>query len=193
MGNRLYENPNKWSVGQIITAYKFNKLEKAVTQISKEIVDAAGYNAGGQEINLGERLDLMRENFDNELQNISIDPDDLGLEQDEEGLVYVTFRGVKSALGIPLAGGSGGGGGAAYSYKVNLTAVGERVITVPDNSKAEITFTYTSVDNDNYDDGPGICTNTFRYSRAVYSDLLLTSLQLYLEALQSHLNTYPLY
>ena len=89
-----------------------------------------------------------------------IDPDYLGLEQDlETGIVYPTYKGVRSANGIPLAatGGGGGGGGTAFNYSITLTNLLEsRVITVSQGTKVELKFDYKSVDEDGMDDGSGI-------------------------------------
>lgn len=56
-----------------------------------------------------------------DMQNIdvTVDPDDFSLEQDEDtGFVYVTYRGERSSNGIPLAGGGGGGGGTSGNNAV---------------------------------------------------------------------------
>ena len=97
-----------------------------------------------------------------EAAKMNLDPDDLGLEQDEEtGLVYPTYRGVRSENGIPLAatGGGGGSGGGGVSYTVKVTnELTSRAITVPEGAAAELKFNYSSVDEDGYDDGAGVGT-----------------------------------
>lgn len=99
-----------------------------------------------------------------EAAKMNIDPDDLGLEQDEEtGLVYPTYRGVRSENGIPLAatGGGGGSGGGGLSYTVKVTnELTSRAIIVPEGAAAELKFNYSSVDEDGYDDGAGVGTIT---------------------------------
>lgn len=104
------------------------------------------------------------ENAEKLALSMNIDPDDLGLEQDEDtGLVYPTYRGVRSENGIPLAatGGGGGSGGGGLSYTVKVTnELTSRAIIVPDGAAAELKFNYTSVDEDGYDDGAGVGTIT---------------------------------
>ena len=94
------------------------------------------------------------------LGNISIDPNDLGLEQDTKtGLVYTTYKGVRSAKGIPLA--ANGGGTSSTIYTVSLTnLLDSRNISVGKEDKAELLFSYSSVDENGEDDGSGIGTIT---------------------------------
>ena len=93
-----------------------------------------------------------------------LDPDDFGLEQDlDTGIVYPTYGGVRSENGIPLAatggGGTGGGGGSTYTVTLR-NALDSRSLTVPEGGTAELVFTYTSVDDEGYDDGDGVGTIT---------------------------------
>ena len=100
------------------------------------------------------------ETLERQVGNMSIDPDDLGLEQDEDtGYVYPTYRGVRSENGIPLAatGGGGGGGASSLTYTVTLkNALNSRTLTVPDGQPAELKFLYTSVDEEGVGDGAGV-------------------------------------
>jgi len=150
-GNRLYREPNDWQTGDVITKVKMSKIETAIVAIAQEIITAAGTGNDSQEITLNERLDLMRENFTNDIQNITIDPDDLALEQDADGLVYVTFRGARSSVGIPLAGGSGGGGGGSISNAVmsmtNTTGWMSKTLPQNDNGTCEVSFTWSSLED----------------------------------------------
>ena len=58
--------------------------------------------------------------------DLTIDPDDLGLVQDAETLyVYPTYRGVRSANGIPLASSGGGGGGGGGGNAAVLTVANQ--------------------------------------------------------------------
>ena len=103
------------------------------------------------------------ENAERVALSMNIDPDDLGLEQDEDtGLVYPTYRGVRSENGIPLAATGGGdvsGGGLSYTVTVT-NELPSRAIIVTDGAAAELKFNYTSVDEDGYDDGAGVGTIT---------------------------------
>ena len=149
-GNRLYREPNDWQTGDVITKLKMAKIESAIVAIAQEIITAAGTGSNNQEITLNERLDLMRENFTNDIQNITIDPDDLALEQDEDGLVYITFRGERSSVGIPLAGGSGGGGGStsnAVMSMVNTSGWMSKTLPQDDNGTCEVSFNWSSLEN----------------------------------------------
>lgn len=102
--------------------------------------------------------DLTEEDKAQARRNIGaeiVSPDDLGLEQDPEtGLVYPTYKGVRSALGIPLAAGSGGGGATFTATITNL--LDSRVITVPEGESVVLRFNYSSVDDEGMDDGAGI-------------------------------------
>ena len=88
-----------------------------------------------------------------------VDPDDLSLEQDAEtGIVYPVYKGVRSANGIPLAA-TGGGGGSSLTYTVSFkNLLDSRSMSIAENSKAELMFSYTSVDEDGENDGDGVCT-----------------------------------
>jgi hypothetical protein len=89
-----------------------------------------------------------------------ISPNDLGLEQDTRtGLVYTTYKGVRSAKGIPLA--TSGGGTVSTTYTVSLTnLLDSRNVSVGKEDKAELLFSYSSVDENGEDDGSGIGTIT---------------------------------
>lgn len=131
-----------------------------------EVVDMrTGYDgivhptAGAALRSVGEDLLAIRE----EMQ--TIDPDDLGLEQDElTMLVYPTFKGVRSINGIPLAGGTGGGGtggggGATTIIKLRNTT-GSNNFTVSTGNPAVIYYVFSSVDSD---DGTATGNGTASY------------------------------
>lgn len=81
-----------------------------------------------------------------------IDPDDLGLEQDDDTkYVYPTYKGIRSANGIPLAasGGSGGGGsGNAAVLTVTNTTGWLSTTTVP-GSGVNVSVTWSSIEDGN--------------------------------------------
>ena len=93
--------------------------------------------------------------------DVSIDPDDLGLEQDPDtGYVYLTYRGERSENGIPLAA-SGGGGSGGLTYAVTLrNNLDTRALTVAEGAAAVLEIYYSSVDEEGYGDGDGIGTIT---------------------------------
>ena len=83
--------------------------------------------------------------------NISIDADDLGLEQDEDTYyVYPTYKGIRSENGIPLAssGGGGGGGGDVISAILNVTnTTGWLSKTIASGSDCDISLVWSSTED----------------------------------------------
>lgn len=86
------------------------------------------------------------------LNNVSIDPDDLGLEQDPDTYyVYPTYKGVRSENGIPLSAGGGGGGGGGDIISAVLTVEntsGFLSKTIPDGGDCNVSFTWSSIENE---------------------------------------------
>ena len=105
--------------------------------------DGIVYDTAGQAVRaLGADVEIIKDNLQ------TINPDDLGLEQDETTmLVYPTFKGVRSVNGIPLAGGSGGGVGATTIFKLR-TLTDTMAFTVALGNEAKIAYTFSSVDAD---------------------------------------------
>lgn len=105
-------------------------------------------SAGAAVRAIGADVDELKANFQ------TINPDDLGLEQDEDTmLVYPTFKGVRSINGIPLAGGTGGGGGGGLTSKFKLrNTTGTNAFTTAYGEPAIVSFFFSSVDAD--DDTP---------------------------------------
>lgn len=122
---------------------------------------AAAQAAAESALDTADGLTPRVESVENQLKNISIDPDDLGLEQDADtGYVYPTYRGVRSENGIPLAATGGtGSGGLTYTVTLKNELTG-RALTVPEGQAAELKFNYTSVDEEGYGDGAGVGTVT---------------------------------
>lgn len=115
-----------------------------------EVVDIrSGYDgsthdtAGDAVRSLGYEIEDIRQ----DLQKIN--PDDLGLEQDEEtGLVYPTFKGVRSINGIPLASTGGGGGGTASGSILKLrNSLDTTAFTVALGSTVVVAYSFSSVDS----------------------------------------------
>lgn len=99
---------------------------------------------------LSPRIDSLEE----DLKNVSIDPDDLGLEQDADtGLVYPTYRGVRSENGIPLAavGGGGGTGGSSGNNAVLSVsnATGWLAKTISTESDCKLSLLWSSIEDNN--------------------------------------------
>lgn len=81
---------------------------------------------------------------------------------EENGYLYLTSGGevVAGPLG-PFAGSGGGTGGGSSGYLVSLKNLLEsRVLTVSGDSAVNLSFQYTSADEDGNDDGPGVGTLT---------------------------------
>lgn len=91
-------------------------------------------------------------NLQRELENVSIDPDDLGLYQDPDtGYVYPTYRNVVSENGIPLASGGGGGGGGSQNNAILTVSntSGWLSKTISENStNCNISMNWSSLEDD---------------------------------------------
>lgn len=93
-----------------------------ITTNAEQIAAEARNTANNAENHMA-ALDNHMNQVEAALQNVSIDPDDLGLEQDPDTYyVYPTYKGVRSENGIPLATGGGGGGGGGETIKAVFTA-----------------------------------------------------------------------
>lgn len=76
----------------------------------------------------------------------------------EGNKLYLTAKGVIVSDPVEIIGGSGGGGsGGGSTYTISLmNLLDSRVISAAKGETVELKFNYSSVDEDNYDDGPGI-------------------------------------
>ena len=103
-------------------------------------------------------LDSQIQAIEAAMQDVSIDVDDLGLEQDPDTFyVYPTYKGVRSENGIPLAGGGGGGGGSADIISAVFTATsttGWLSKTIATGTPVPVSFTWSSIE-DNMPTGDG--------------------------------------
>ena len=90
---------------------------------------------------------------------LSIDVNDMGLVQDSEtGYVYPTYRGVRSANGIPLAASGGGGGGHTNNALLVVTnTTGWITKTIAKGSDCVISLKWSSLEN-GMPTGNGIAT-----------------------------------
>lgn len=97
-------------------------------------------------------LDNQMKKVQAALNDVSIDPDDLGLEQDPDTYyVYPTYKGVRSENGIPLAGGGGGGGGGGDVISAVLTVEntsGWLSKTIAEGSQCPVSFTWSSIEDE---------------------------------------------
>lgn len=76
----------------------------------------------------------------------------------EDNLLYLTSNGEIIGDGVKvITEGGGGGGGSSYEYKMTLTnLLPSRLLTVAENTPVNLQFAYSSVDEDEYDDGDGV-------------------------------------
>lgn len=97
-------------------------------------------------------LDSQMADIKTQLNNVSIDPDDLGLYQDADTYyVYPTYKGVVSENGIPLSAGGGGGGGGGDITSAVLTVentTGWLSKTVAYGSACNVSFLWSSVEDE---------------------------------------------
>lgn len=128
-----------------------NELSEMATSAA-QTAESALSMANNAENHISE-LDNAIDAIYTELENVSIDPDDLGLYQDPDTYyVYPTYRGVRSENGVPLAGGgggSGGGGGDIISAVLTVeNTTGWLSKTIADGAPCEVSFTWSSIENE---------------------------------------------
>lgn len=121
----------------------------AITTNAEQIATEAKTSATNAENHMATLDNEMRQ-VRAALDNVSIDPDDLGLEQDPDTYyVYPTYRGVRSENGIPLSAGGGGGGGGE-TIKAVLTVEntsGWNAKTISAGTPVKATFTWSSIED----------------------------------------------
>ena len=97
-------------------------------------------------------LDNQMKKVQAALNDVSIDPDDLGLEQDPDTYyVYPTYKGIRSENGIPLAGGGGGGGGGGDVISAVLSVEntsGWLSKTIAEGSPCPVSFQWSSIEDE---------------------------------------------
>lgn len=77
----------------------------------------------------------------------------------EGNKLWVASNGVPVGDPVEIVSGSGGGGGGGSSYTISLSnLLDSRILSVEQGKTVILEFNYTSVDNEGYDDGPGIGT-----------------------------------
>ena len=139
----------RWSGDNIVHKYDYNALVNAPVpdtslSIPGEFADAKA---------TGDALDELKQDLQEAIDNITIDPDDLGLEQDPDTYyVYPVYKGQRSENGIPLSaggGGGGGGGGDVISAKLTVTNTsGWLTKTIAEGAACTVTLTWSSIEDD---------------------------------------------
>ena len=96
-------------------------------------------------------IDNQMKELVRKLDNVEIDVDDLGLEQDPDTYyVYPTYKGQRSENGIPLAGGGGGGGGGGDVIGADLSVentTGWLSKTIAYGSACRVSFLWSSIED----------------------------------------------
>lgn len=148
---------------QKTSAFNANYDEKmeAVTRKGEQIVSittqadrtaAQALTAANNAENHMGYLDNQMRRVQAALNDVSIDPDDLGLEQDPDTYyVYPTYKGIRSENGIPLAGGGGGGGGGGDVISAVLSVEntsGWLSKTIAEGSQCPVSFTWSSIEDE---------------------------------------------
>ena len=123
-----------------------------MTTSAEEIAAQALSTANNAENHMAS-LDSQMQALEASLQDVSIDPDDLGLYQDEDTYyVYPTYKGVVSENGIPLSGPGGGGGGGGTDVVTAILSVentsGWLSKTIPSGAACPVSFTWSSIEDD---------------------------------------------
>ena len=126
-----------------------------------ELIDIrTGYNgenhasAGAAVRQIGYDLNELKLNLEGALGKDIVD----GLAY-EGNQLYLTANGQKVGEAVTVIAGSGGGGGGNQTYMITLTnLLDSRNFVITEEEICQLEFAYHSIDDDGYDDGPGIGT-----------------------------------
>ena len=143
------------AIAEIEEAKNTKKQEILNITTSAETIATNAMSKADDVENHQAEIDTKIAKLEADMQDVSIDPDDLGLYQDmDTGYVYPTYRGTVSENGIPLAtgggGGGGGGGGETVSAVFTCTnTTGWLSRTVPSGADTcNVTFNWSSIENE---------------------------------------------
>lgn len=153
------------TVGQHIRAVTGGNSNR-LTSIESEIADARVGADGVTYTNIGAHirnvivsaeteiaaLENQIDELETALENVSIDPDDLGLYYDETtSYLYPTYKDTVSANGIfaQFGGGGGGGGGDTVDAVLTVTnTTGWLSKTIASGAECTLSFTWSSIENE---------------------------------------------
>ena len=124
---------------------------KAVTTSAEQIASEALSTANNAENHMA-TLDSQMKEVRAALDDVSIDPDDLGLYYDEDTkYLYPTYKDVVSENGIPaeFGGGGGGGGGDVIAAKLTVeSTTGWNAKTIAKGGNVVLSFRWSSIEDD---------------------------------------------
>lgn len=161
-GNWYYYEEGEWKSGGAYNSIAVpDQIYEQLDTIETELLTVANTAVQTAEESLAKanNIDNYLSTIENQmkelevvLENVSIDPDDLGLEQDADTFyVYPTYKGVRSENGIPLAssGGGGGGGGEVVSAILTVTnTTGWLSKTISQDGNCVITMSWSSIEDE---------------------------------------------
>ena len=132
-------------------------VTSATPDANSELLDIrAGYDgiiydsAGAAVREIGYNLNKLSQNIGGALGKEIVD----GLAY-EGNQLYLTANGEKVGDSVTITGGGGGGINQTYAITL-LNLLDSRAITITDEEECVIKFSYHSIDEDGYNDGPGI-------------------------------------
>lgn len=123
----------------------------AITTNAEQIATEALSTANNAENHMA-TLDSQMKEVKAALDDVSIDPDDLGLYYDEDTkYLYPTYKDVVSENGIPaeFGGGGGGGGGDVITAKLTVeSTTGWNAKTIANGGSVVLSFVWSSIEDD---------------------------------------------
>lgn len=164
---RLYGADN-----QLITSPRFLLIVDETVYDDEKVIDSSDeftaltelINRGVEMIGDYEEVNRQLTRLRDEMQE-AVDQIDVKIDSKADNLyfdkatslLYLTSNGQIIGTGVQVAttGGSGGGGSMIYNPTMK-NLLDSRVFTVSEGTKVELRFSYTSVDDEGVDDGPGI-------------------------------------
>ena len=115
--------------------------------------DGITYDSAGAAVRqIGYDLKDLSNNLDNALGKEIVDG--LGYEGNK---LYLTANGEQVGEAVTIVGGGGGGGSSNQTYTITLmNLLDSRSLVITGDDECILQFSYHSIDEDGYDDGPGI-------------------------------------
>lgn len=149
---------------EIVDARVDNLITDSVENPDAELQDIrTGYdgtihsNAGNAVRQIGYDLKALHDELEDFIGANAVD----GLAY-ENNMLWLTAKGVQVGDAVEVIGGTGGGSGSGSStyFITLLNELSSRVLSVAEGDPVVLKFSYHSIDDDGYPDGPGIGTIT---------------------------------